>query len=63
MEASKHGQLECAKCLINSNASLDPKDKNGLTALAMAKQHEHKELVEYLESVISFRSALRNVSY
>ncbi len=51
MAAASTGRLEIVKRLVESNASVDHKDKKDLTAVDYAKKRKHEAVVKYLESL------------
>ena len=48
--AAAKGYLEMVKVLVENEAELDRKDKEGRTALAWAEKNEHDLVVSYLIS-------------
>jgi len=50
MGASEKGQLECVKCLVNSRAEVNAKDRTGKAALWYAYRNGHVEVEIYLKT-------------
>lgn len=48
--AASEGQLEIVKFLIAKRVDVNPKDRWGGTPLADAKRHNHKKVIDFLES-------------
>lgn len=48
--AASEGQLEIVKFLIAKKVNVNPKDRWGGTPLADAKRHNHKNVINFLES-------------
>ena len=46
--ASRYGNLEVVKYLIDHGADIDAKDKDGNTALKVAMQKKYTEIVKHL---------------
>ena len=48
--ASSKGHLEIVQYLIKNGALIDAKSRDGETALDIARENGHRDIVEYLES-------------
>ncbi|MBA2653555.1 MAG: ankyrin repeat domain-containing protein [Gammaproteobacteria bacterium] len=51
--AARYGNLDMFKCLIKANAQIFKSDYAGLTALEIAVQYNHLNIVEYIIATIS----------
>eukprot|EP00042_Codosiga_hollandica_P047695 m.521538 g.521538 ORF g.521538 m.521538 type:complete len:373 (+) comp57504_c0_seq22:751-1869(+) len=52
MIAAYHGHAECARALLRARANPSIKDKDGSTALDIARHRRHREVVALLEDVL-----------
>jgi ankyrin repeat protein len=59
MCASYNNHIEIAKLLINAGAKLDIRNNKGETALDFAKQQNHKEMIQILQTEEIMRSLER----
>ena len=50
MSVAKTTDLESARALLNAGADISARDNNGKTALTVAREHEHQEIMKVLES-------------
>ena len=50
--ASENGQTEMLKFLVEKGADINIEDKNGRTAISVAKEKEHNEIVNILETAL-----------
>lgn len=49
LKAGAQGNLECVRALLKTGADVTIKDNEGNTALALARDHEHEDVVELLK--------------
>lgn len=61
MYAAQNGHLDTVKFLILAGANPDVKDREGKTALELAGENRHDDVVDYLKSITLLRQPVSSV--